>query len=257
MTPRIRKSGEFCWTNMITPDPKAALEYFTAVLGWSYSEIPGMGHVALAGGMEVGAIFDLGAPMTPPGTPAHIGVMIKVADADATVARVVELGGKARPPFAVGNGIRMSVCHDPNGAAFDIWESATANGLQADDLEPGVPSWFESITTDVPRAAEFYCALFGWTTKTMPMPGGEYVTFHLDGDPRGVAGMMPVRLALHEVAPHWGVYFTVADAAAAVRMSEERGGSECVKLREIPGVGTMAGLLSPQGVMFHVMQYVR
>ena len=257
MTTRIRKPGEFCWTNMLTPQPQAAREYFAQVLGWTYGEISGMGHVARAGGQDVGAIFDRDAPMTPPGTPTQIGVMIKVADADAAIARVIELGGKAKPPFPVGNGIRMAVCHDPNGAPFDIWESATAKGLEVDPLQHGAPSWFETITTDVPRAEAFYSALFGWSVQRMPMPGGQYTTFHLDGDPRGVAGMMSERLAGRESPPQWAVYFTVVDAAEAVRITQTRGGSVGVALREVTGVGTMAGLLSPQGVMFHVLQYPR
>src|SRR4051794_9925402 len=44
MATGIRKVGEFCWTNMLTPRPVEAMEFFGRVLGWTYYEMPGMGH---------------------------------------------------------------------------------------------------------------------------------------------------------------------------------------------------------------------
>ena len=35
MSHGIRKPGEFCWINVITPQPDAAREFFAAVLGWT------------------------------------------------------------------------------------------------------------------------------------------------------------------------------------------------------------------------------
>jgi uncharacterized protein len=45
-----RKAGEFCWTNMLTPRPAAAMEFFSRLLGWTYFEIPGPGHGVRVGG---------------------------------------------------------------------------------------------------------------------------------------------------------------------------------------------------------------
>ena len=63
-------------------------------------------------------------------------------------------------------------------------------GTDVDRTRHGAPSWFETLTTDVDRATEFYSGLFGWTPEVMPMPGAAYTTFKL-GD-RHVAGMMPI-----------------------------------------------------------------
>src|SRR5262245_46919001 len=116
MATGIRKAGDFCWANMLTPRPAEAREFFGRVLGWTYFEIPGLGHGVRAGGHDVGAIFDLDGPNTPPGTRPHIGVLLKVTNADATCEKVESLGGKARPAFDIMEQGRMSVCNDPNGA---------------------------------------------------------------------------------------------------------------------------------------------
>src|SRR5260221_6011133 len=123
MTERTRKAGDFCWINRLTPRSAEAREFFGKLLGWTYGEIPGMGHVVKVQGHDVGGLFDIDSPQTPPGTPPLIGVMVKVESADATAAKVTALGGKSMPAFDIMDAGRMAVCHDPNGAQFDLWES--------------------------------------------------------------------------------------------------------------------------------------
>src|SRR5262245_51250723 len=130
MATGTRRAGEFCWTNMLTPQPEQAREFFGRVLGWTYFELPGLGHGVRVGGHDVGAIFDLDGPNTPPGTKAHIGVMVKVVNADATCEKVVSLGGEAKLAFDIGEQGRMAVCTDPTGTEFDLWE---ANGFHGTD----------------------------------------------------------------------------------------------------------------------------
>ena len=139
-----RSPGQFCWINVLTPDPAAAQGFFADLLGWTYLEIPGMGHRVQVDGRDIGGMFDHAASGTPPGTPVGIGVMVLVNDADATVARVAELGGRAKPPFDIGPQGRMAECYDPNGANFDLWQPFASPGMTADPMRHGVPSWFET-----------------------------------------------------------------------------------------------------------------
>jgi uncharacterized protein len=120
MAKGVRNPGEFCWINMLTPMPDQAREFFSQILGWSCAEMPGMGHLVKVGDCHIGGLFDLAGPNTPPGTPAHIGVMVKVASADATAEKVAALGGSTKAVFDVMENGRMAVCTDPNGAAFDL-----------------------------------------------------------------------------------------------------------------------------------------
>jgi hypothetical protein len=50
MAAALRKTGELCWINMLAPRPAEALEFFAAVLGWTYFEIPGLSHGIRVGG---------------------------------------------------------------------------------------------------------------------------------------------------------------------------------------------------------------
>jgi predicted enzyme related to lactoylglutathione lyase len=255
MATRTRKYGEFCWFNMLTPRPAEAMAFFGQLLGWEFFEMPGVGHGVRAEGRDVGGLFDLHGPSTPPGCLAMIGVMVKVERADDTARKVNELGGKAQPPFDIGEQGRMSVCFDPNGAQFDIWEPRKMAGTDVDSLAHGAPTWFETLTTDAERATAFYTGLFGWAAQTMPMPDGEYTLFKLDNVP--VAGMLKLTPQMAGIPPHWGTYFAVNDVEAAARLAGELGGKVCVPLHDVAGVGRFCGITSPQGVMFFVIQYLR
>jgi len=255
MTTGARRVGDFCWINVLTSDPDRARDFFASLLGWTYVEIPGMGHRAQVGGQDIGGVFDHAAPGTPPGTPVGIGVMVKVENADAMVAKVNALGGKAQPAFDIGPQGRMADCHDPMGANIDIWEPKQSAGLSADSTHHGVPSWFETLTTDTDRATKYYTELFGWTAEVQDMGGMKYTSFKL-GD-EFVGGMMKITPEMGPIPAHWGVYFTVNDVEKAASDTTKLGGTLFVPVTDIPGVGRFCGILSPQGVRFYALQYSR
>src|SRR5260370_33827936 len=201
MTIGTRKTGEFCWINMLTRQPAQAREFFGKLLGWTYAEIPGLGHSVKVGGRDIGGLFDLNGPNTPKGIPPCIGVMVKVDSADATCEKVTSLGGTVKTAFDIMDNLRMAVCFDPNGANFDVWESKKAHGTDVDSNLPGAPSWFETLTTDIDRATKFYAELLGWTAEAMPMPGGTYTIFKLGT--ANVAGMQQITPQMGNVQPYW------------------------------------------------------
>jgi predicted enzyme related to lactoylglutathione lyase len=256
MTTGARKVGEFCWFNMLTPHPAEARAFFDELLGWTYEEIPGVGHVVQVGGRNVGGLFDLDGPRTPAGTPPLIGVMVKVESADATGAKVASLGGRAKPAFDVMDQGRMAVLTDPNGAEFDVWEPKKSQGADVDPRRHGAPSWFECRATDAARASTFYSDLFGWSAEVTRLPHGpEYTTFKLDD--AEVAGMRSITPQMEGLRPGWATYFTVDDADATSRHAVELGAKIVFPMRDVPGVGRFCGVESPQGVPFCVIEYAR
>ena len=69
-----------------------------------------------------------------------------------------------------------------------------------------------------------------------------------------VAGMMEITEEMGPIPPHWGVYFGVDDADAAVKKAESLGGSIIIPAMDIPEIGRFAGIQDPQGAMFSVFQ---
>jgi predicted enzyme related to lactoylglutathione lyase len=247
-----RETGEFCWVNMLTPHPEAARNFFCELLGWTYVELPGVGHLVQVGGRDIGGLFDLHAPRTPPGTKPQIGVMVRVSSADAAKEQVVALGGRARPAFDIDDRLRMTVCHDPTGAEFDVWESRQAHGTEVDGSALGAPGWFQGMTTDLDRAVDFYTRLFAWTAEIGTVPGSSYATFRREGVP--VAGMLAITPRMCNVQPHWQTYFTVQDAEQAISLATERGAEVTMRVHLAPGEAGFAALKSPQGVAFGIIE---
>jgi uncharacterized protein len=223
MTTGVRSAGEICWINMLTPQPAAAREFFGKLLGWTYTEIRGMDHRVQVGGHDICGLFDLEGPHNPRGTPPHIGILVKVDNVDAICEQLTSLGGEARPAFDISDKGRIASCTDPNGARFVVWEPGTFGGTDFDSARHGAPSWIETLTTDVDRAAKFYAELFGWTPVVNSMPGLEYTIFKLGA--KDVAGIMQLNPQMEDgnCQPYWGTYFTVTDANATARMAVDLG----------------------------------
>ncbi len=255
MTTGVRKNGEFCWINILTPQPKEAREFFSKVLGWTYSDMGGMGDLIEAGGGKIGGLFDIDSPQTPKGTPPVIGVMVQVADGDVMAEKARSLGGEAQPPMDIMENGRMVMLKDPNGAQIDLWQPKKQAGTDADRTQHGVPSWFENYATDVDKATNFYADLFEWTPEVMHVPGMDYTTFKI-GSEAPIAGLMAMPGDMAGAPPHWSTYFTVNDPDETARLAGELGGTVFVPPLDIPNIGRFAGVMSPQGVRFFVIKYL-
>ena len=254
MASGVRKSGEFCWINIITPGHAEAREFFSKLFGWTYMDLPDMGGgIIKADGHDVGGMWDMASPNMPPGTQPVIGVMVKVDNADDMAEKVRSLGGTAQPPMDIMTNGRMVACTDPTGAMFDLWQGIDQPGTDSDTFKHGVPSWSELLTTDTKAAENFYKSLFGWTSSEQDMGHMKYTTFKL-GDAYA-AGMMQYTPEMGDMPQGWSTYVTVNDVDKSAEQASGLGATVFMPAMDIPTVGRMAGLVSPQGVSFYVIKY--
>ena len=83
----------------------------------------------------------------------------------------------------------------------------------------------------------------------MPFP---YTEWQLDG--RSIGGLMQMTAEWGEAPSHWMLYFAVTDAAASAAKVIDLGGTVCVPVTDIPGVGLFAVVNDPQGAVFSIIQ---
>ncbi|GAB3497281.1 VOC family protein [Nocardiopsis coralliicola] len=115
------------------------------------------------------------------------------------------------------------------------------------DMLAGSPCWLDLGAPDVPAAAAFYTAVFGWDTFD-PMGGGEYLLFQKDGRVAAAVG------GLDEGARSaWTVYYAVDDTDAVAAAVAGSGGRVRTEPGDIPGVGRFAQLSDPKGGQFAVI----
>lgn len=186
------------------------------------------------------------------GIPPHWTNYVSVTSADDVAAKAQSLGGQVvAPPFDVFDSGRMAVIQDSTGAIIAVWQAKRhiGAGLYGDH---GALCWAELLTNDTAKAERFYTGLFGWTTQSMEMPTGRYTVFLGGGQNAG--GMMAITPKMGPTPPNWMTYFVVADCAGVVERAERLGGATFVLPMPIPGVGTFATLVDPQGAVFSLLQ---
>jgi hypothetical protein len=242
--------GTPSWVDVGSPDPAGAAAFYGALFGWASEEGPpeaGGYRMCLLRGLPVAGI----GPQMNVDVPPYWASYVTVADADASLARAVELGGTVlMPAMDVLDVGRMGILADPQGAVVSVWEPRAHKGAGLVD-EPGAFAWNELLTTDVAGASAFYGELFGWEARASE-GDMDYTEFLLEG--RSIAGMMPRPEGMPaEAPPMWLVYFAVEDCDAAVARVQELGGVLHLPPMDIPP-GRFAMVADPHGAVFYVMR---
>jgi predicted enzyme related to lactoylglutathione lyase len=114
--------------------------------------------------------------------------------------------------------------------------------------------WYELLTSDTDAAAVFYGAVIGWRARPAQGSPRDYRIFRV-GD-TDVAGHMriPADASRSGMRPGWLGYVGVDDVDAAVAEIVSAGGAQLMPPTDIPGVGRLAMVADPQGVVFYVMR---
>jgi predicted enzyme related to lactoylglutathione lyase len=246
--------GTPCWVELAgTPDIEASERFYRDLLGW---EIPEQSNSAQLGGYRRAQLNGKdvagASPKMEDDQPCVWATYVSVADADETLGKVRDAGGTVvvEPLDVMGMG-KMAIFTDPTGATCGIWEPGTFVGAELVN-EDGTFGWNELGTRDIAPAREFYGKVFGWSVEEQDM--GDMGTYYIWKDGEAVRGGMidMTGMAPEEAPPHWLVYFTVADADAAVATIRSGGGQVLNGPIDIP-VGRLAMVQDPQGAFFAVM----
>lgn len=123
------KPGHFSWNELISADTKTSTEFYGQLFGWKAEQFTPAGapvggppyYVLKTDAQDMGAGGMMQAPA--PGIPTHWVPYVVVANADKSLAKAVELGGKALTPvMALGEVGRVAVIQDPLGAVIGLHE---------------------------------------------------------------------------------------------------------------------------------------
>ncbi|MDO5495231.1 MAG: VOC family protein [bacterium] len=269
MTPR---HGSPVWIDLGSNDLEKAKEFYRELFGWNYTstgdDFGGYLMVDSGRGDAASAVGGMGPNMGMDGEaidqPAWWTIYLGVDDIEQACAEVTAHGGMVFvPPMPIGDMGRMAIVGAPSGASFGLWETGSFGGIEFSP-EPGTPVWFEAMTLDFARDAEFYAAVLGW--ENVPMADeddasgseeypdvqdneGGYVTNFADA----TAGLCEANAWLPEGMPsYWRAYFRVEDVDATVARVQELGGSLVDGPVDSP-FGRLATVTDAEGAMFQVI----
>lgn len=121
--------------------------------------------------------------------------------------------------------------------------------VEMNGYEPGVPSWVDVSSRDLPATRAFYTSLFGW--DTFEPPGGGGYTMFLQGG-KLVAAAGP---AMDPNQPEmWTTYINVADADTTAKAIADAGGTTLMAPMDVMEAGRMAVFMDDGGAAFSIWQ---
>jgi predicted enzyme related to lactoylglutathione lyase len=121
--------GTPAWFELFTRDYDASVEFYRQVFGWDThvaGDTPEFRYTTLGEGeSQLAGIMDATA-FLPEGVPAHWSIYFGVEDADAALAKIVELGGSVVRPAEDTPYGRLAEAADPTGAHFKLIQPPTS-----------------------------------------------------------------------------------------------------------------------------------
>jgi uncharacterized protein len=248
--------GLFVWYEHLARDPKAAMAFYSDVVGWKTQPFPEGGDYVMWVGSQgpLGGVMKL--PEQAPNMPPHWMAHVEVDDVDATATLAKKLGGKVhKEPTDIPTVGRFAVLADPQGAPISIFKPNGAMTLH-DPAKEGEFCWNELVTSDSAAAFRFYSELFGWKVlEEMDMgPMGKYRIFGV-GE-RRLGGMMTTPKGA-PMPPSWIYYVSTNDLDAALKRATGKRAKVMNGPMDVPGGGRIAQLTDPNGAVFALHQAPR
>jgi predicted enzyme related to lactoylglutathione lyase len=243
--------GQFVWHDHLAKDPKAAVDFYTDVLGWKTEPFgAGSDYTVLVGSQgPLGGTMKLPEEAAKMGTPPHWMGHVLVDNVDQTAERAKALGGRVyKEPADIPNVGRFAVIGDPQGADISIFQPKEAVAPH-DITKEGEFCWNELMTSDQEDALRFYSELFGWKKMSEEDMGtiGTYIVFG-DGK-KGFGGIMKLPKGM-PMPPTWVYYTETSSLENTIGRATGKGATVMNGPMEVPGGGHVAQLMDPEGAMF-------
>jgi hypothetical protein len=253
----IRKyqPGQFCWTDLGTPDVAAAKKFYRGIFGWEAEDYPmGPGgekySIMRVEGKDACALYPMDAEQKErKATPAWLPyIAVKNVTRSATKAKAAG-GTVCLGPMDVMDKGRMAIVQDPAGAAFAIWQAGKHPGAKLKGV-PGTVMWHDLNTPNVESAGKFYAKVFGWKVETKDFSGNAYHMLTSEGE--GFGGIWPQSTS--QLPPSWVTYWLVASCAKTLAKAKRLGGSVAMDTITVPETCRFAVLKDPQGAAFAILE---
>ncbi len=244
--------GQFVWHDLATPNPNAAMKFYTDVFGWEYKTL-GKGdqtyHVIYLDGKPIGGIFKL-APKY--GNVSEWISSVSVTDVGSATAFNTSQGGKTIfKPFTFKGRGETALVQDPQGAIIAFIHAKDGDPPFNDDPKVNSWLWNELWTNDLDASIKYYSELFGFSPKSILGSKIPYSVFEKDGHKlSGVLGN-PVK----ESRSSWMPYVRVNDVSTTYKKAVNAGAKSMMEPNSKIRNGNVAVLLDPLGAQFTIQKW--
>jgi predicted enzyme related to lactoylglutathione lyase len=251
--------GKVIWTDLVTPDLNDAKRFYGTLFGWTFREVQGDSHYALAllDDRPVAGLFQKPLASKQTQQPAWL-TFLAVRDVDAARKATLQHGGKVvSPPHNYPQRGRQALLADPDGAVFAVL--AAQGGDPPDYLAaPGEWIWSSLLVKDPQQETAFYKTLFGYDVYDLASAEGsadDAQHYILSTDDTARVGLNALPTDSMRRRPHWLNFVRVMDAAETTKKAIALGGRVLVEPRIDRHGGQLAVLADPSGAPFGIMEW--
>jgi predicted enzyme related to lactoylglutathione lyase len=244
-------SGELVWVDLVTTNPRQAMEFYTTVFGWQPHFFDDDNYIELShDGRVICSIVQYSDEETVAGDAWWL-VSISVPSVDDATRIAVTRGGQVLvAPTELPNRGRYSVIKDSQGALLMLLRATGGDPIDAAQYLDEW-AWGELWTEDPESAADFYVAMVGYDTLQIPgTKGTERILLGTNGRARATI----VKLPWAEVKPNWLPYIPVADLQITMQRILAAGGAVLVQSDGADSSVAVAIVSDPTGGVFAVQQ---
>lgn len=223
----ISSIGAPCWVDAWQPDPRAAVDFYAGLFGWSFDKpLPTSGfrgeyYLARLNGRLVA-----GVGQSPPQSPAGWLTHIRVDDVGRAVAHAEQAGGRGLANFEAPT--PTALVADSSGVMFCLRQAGDNHGVELVD-QPNCWAMSSLHTPDLEKARDFYQAMFNWELKSSP--GVPFSRWVREGQMVAVATTTDGT----DIPPHWSVNFSVDNADEIAAKAVDLGGGIVMAPSSTPG----------------------
>jgi len=237
----VHHPGQFVWHDLVSPNPKASMEFYKNVFGWTYVTLgsdDSSYHVIYSNGKAIGGISRL-APEN--GTVGEWIGSISVANVSDAVEYNKNSGGKTifKAMNIKGRG-KTALVQDPQGAIVSF--------IHSDSGDPKVEInqtwlWNELWTNDLEASLKYYKGLIPYQANNVEQAKDTYYTF--DNGGKKLSGVMtnPV----DKMRTSWIPYVKVQNINTIVEKSRNAGAYLLSEPSDDIRNGTLAVIQDPIG----------
>lgn len=245
--------GTPCWVDLMVKDLGTSQSFYSALLGWTFTESTPENFGGYCSAMAEGAVV-AGLMPTMEGmeeAPNVWSVYLASTDIAATDAAAQANGAKPLyPPMQVGPLGWMGMWIDPTGAAVGAWQAIEHTGFNVTEVHGSI-AWNDLMTGDYEGARTFYTETFGYTYSDYSSMEMKYSMFTVPGGEYPAGGIGEITPAGAGPAA-WSVCFQHNDVDAAIEVIQANGGTVVGEPYDFE-FGRLLSATGPDGEPFQLM----
>ena len=240
----VHHPGQFVWHDLVSPNPKASMEFYKNVFGWTYTTLGSdetAYYVIHSNGKAIGGISKLASEN---GTVGEWIGSISVSNVADAVEYNKKKGGKTifKAMSIKGRG-KTALVQDPQGAIVSFINSES--GDPAIEIN-NVWLWNELWTNDMEASLSYYKGLIPYQADKVQQAKDTYYAFTNGG--KKLSGIManPV----DKMRTSWIPYIKVSNITAVVDKARNNDASIISEPNDNVRNGTLAIIQDPIGAKF-------